>query len=90
MKGWIKMNKTMFIIELSKKLNMNQEDCEKINNVLEEHFLIGKKNKEIIIKELMNNLNLNNEEADNIYNTSMDILKDSLKDKLKHPFKSLN
>lgn len=42
----IQMNKKGFILKLKEKLNYDEEKCIKINEILEDTFLIGKKNKE--------------------------------------------
>lgn len=81
------MNKSEFIRTLMKSLNINESECSKINDILESEFFIGKKNKDIIINKLVNELDYSNEKADNIYNTAMNIISSSIKDKLFHPFK---
>jgi len=40
-----KVNKREFINILSKKTKLSTDKCENINNILERHFLLGKKNK---------------------------------------------
>ncbi|MBR3523445.1 MAG: hypothetical protein IKN87_02020 [Bacilli bacterium] len=82
------MNKSKFIAELQKKLNIDEQKAIVINSVLEDHFLIGKNNKEKIIQDFMTKLNIDNNEANNIYNIVMSIIGGSIKDRLKHPFKS--
>ena len=61
---------------------------ELVNDILENNFLLGNKNKQNIINELINKLSINEEKAEEIYNISMNIISLSLKEKLKHPFKS--
>ena len=80
------MNKKQFINELKKETKLSMEECLTINCVLENNFIIGKKNKNKIIKSLIENLNINYEESEKIYNTSMKIILNSIKRKLKHPF----
>lgn len=84
------MNKKGFIKELSKQLNIKEEEAKKINNIIENNFIIGKKNKDKIINELKEKLNIDEKEANQIYTKAADIIKDALKDKLKNPFKSLD
>ena len=84
----MKMNKTGFINELSEKLGYSIEDCTKINEVIENNFIISRKSKDKIITELINVLNIDEEKADEIYNTSVEIITKSLKGKIKHPFKN--
>ena len=82
------MNKTEFIKELSKQTGYDEEKCMKINEVIDDIFLIGKKNKEKMIAGFIENLEITEEEANKIYETVMSIIGNELKDKLKHPFKS--
>lgn len=82
-----KMNKKEFINELSKRINYSYEKCAIINDVLEDNFVISKKSKENIIKQLNLQLEVDNEEAEMIYNTSILIINEEIKNKLKHPFK---
>lgn len=84
------MNKTEFINALKEKTNLLEENCLVVNDILESHFLIGKNNKEKIIQDLIDRLNINELKANEIYNTSMSIISNELKYKLKHPFKSQN
>ena len=83
-----KMNKREFIEELSKRLDMNKDTCRKISDTLEENFFIGKKNMEKTINNLMTELNVDREKAEEIFNICMDTMKDAIKDKIKHPFRS--
>ena len=85
-----KMNKTEFIEKLKEALNINDSKANIINNILETNNIIGTKNKEKIINDLMEQLNINNEEANKIYETSMTIITTTIKNKLKHPFKSID
>lgn len=82
-----KMNKSEFIEELEKKTGFDKEYCIKINDALEENFLIGKKNKQKIIASLIEKLNIDEEKANEIYNIASSIIATSIKDKIKHPFK---
>ena len=54
----MRMNKTDFIKELSNKTGYNEEKCLKINNIIEDTFLIGKKNKEKMINDFKSKLNI--------------------------------
>lgn len=84
----MKMNKKEFIKELQTKTNYDEKKCILINNIIEEHFLIGKKNKEKIVNDIKEKLNISSNEADDIYNISMGIITKELKETIKHPFKS--
>lgn len=82
------MNKQEFIKKLNEDTGLEISKCETINEVLEDHFIVGKNNKEKILNDLCDKLNINVEEADMIYDACMSIVGVSLKDKIKHPFKS--
>lgn len=81
-----RMNKTGFIKLLQEKTNLPKDKCILINNILENHFLLGKENKKKILKDFQEQLNVDTKEAEEIYTTSMNLLKNSLKEKLRHPF----
>lgn len=85
-----KMNKKDFILKLADKLNYSEDECVIINDILENNFFISKKNKDKIIGELIIKLNIAYDEATNIYDVAVKIINDGIKDKLKHPFKSID
>lgn len=82
------MNKNEFIKELEKVTGLDNNKCTIINNILESHFIIGRKNKEKIISDIKSQLSVSNEETEKIYESAMSIIGNGIKDKLKHPFKS--
>lgn len=82
------MNEEKLIKELEKVTGLDSDKCIIINNILENHFIIGKNNKEKIINDIMIQLQTTNEEAETIYESAMSIIGTGIKDKLKHPFKS--
>lgn len=84
------MNKTKFIQTLKETLNIDEAKANIINNVIESDNIFGKKNKDKIINDFMEQLNINKEKAENIYETAIKIIKNAIKNKIKHPFKSQN
>lgn len=86
----MKMNKEKFIKTLATTLNIEEEKCLIINDILENNFFISSKNQDKIIDELIKKLNITPEEAENIYDTAITIIKNEVKNKLKHPFGSQN
>ena len=50
------MNKKEVIKKLGEVTNLSEEKCIIINDILEEHFIIGKNNKEKIISDISENL----------------------------------
>lgn len=85
-----KMNKKEFIDALAKELNCDTEYSRKINDLLEDNFLIGKKNKEKTINSFITELKVSEEEAEKIYETASSVIASAIKDKIKHPFKDLD
>lgn len=84
----MKMNKREFIKELSHKLSYTIDDCIIINDILESNFFISKKSKDKIIAELVKKFSITDGEAERIYDTSCSIIKEEIKNKIKHPFKN--
>ena len=80
------MNKKEVIKKLGEVTNLSEEKCTIINDILEEHFIIGKNNKEKIISDISEKLETTREESENIYELAMSIIGSGIKDKLKHPF----
>ena len=80
------MNKKEVIKKLGEVTNLSEEKCVIINDILEEHFIIGKNNKEKIISDISEKLETTREESENIYELAMTIIGSGIKDKLKHPF----
>lgn len=80
------MNKKEVIKKLGEVTNLSEEKCIIINDILEEHFIIGKNNKEKIISDISEKLKTTREESENIYESAMSIIGSGIKDKLKHPF----
>ena len=50
------MNKKEVIKKLGEVTNLSEEKCVIINDILEEHFIIGKNNKEKIISDISEKL----------------------------------
>lgn len=84
------MNKTKFVEDLIEKLGKDLEYSWKVADLLEDNFLIGKNNKKKTIANLVNNLGVSESDANEIYNTASSIIATEIKNKLKHPFKSLD
>lgn len=82
------MYKEQFINELAAATKLSTDECTKINEILENNMIIGKKNKDKIINSIKEELNFTDDKADEIYETCMSIIGSEIKDKLKHPFRS--
>ena len=78
------MNKKEFIKSLSSRTNLSEANAILVNTILENNFFISKKNKDKIISEIVIQLGINIDEATNIYNTSIEIINEEIKNKLKH------
>lgn len=83
-----KMTKEEFIKVLSEKLKCSEKRAKEVSDLLEDNCFIGKNNKEKTINSFINNLNVTKEEADEIFNVCMNTIKDGIKNRLLHPFKS--
>lgn len=84
------MNKEKFIQTLKETLNIDEAKAKIINNVIESNNIFGKKNKDIIINDFMEQLKIDNEKANEIYEKSLNIITNAIKNKIKHPFKSID
>lgn len=82
------MNKDILKIELSSRTNYSESEIEIIDEIIGEHFIVGRKNKEKMIVDFKEKLNLDDKTADELYNTCMSIICNKIKNKLIHPFKN--
>ena len=82
-----KMNKTGFIKKIQETLNVDFDKANIINNIIESNNIFGKNNKEKIINDFIGQLQIDNERANEIYEKVWNIIKDAIKNKIKHPFK---
>lgn len=82
------MNKEKVLEKLKESTGLSESECSILNNILENHFLIGKNNKEKIITDIIEKLKVSEEKANELYNNSMTIIGNELKEKIKHPFKN--
>lgn len=82
-----KMNKKKFIQTLKEKLNTSEAKANIINNIIESNNIFNKNNKDKIINDFIEQLNITTEESEDIYETSINIITTTIKNKLKHPFK---
>lgn len=80
------MNKSYFSKELMNKIGVNESEVKIINEVLEENNVFFSKSKDKIICSFTELLKVEEARANDIYNASMDIIKNSIKYRLKHPF----
>lgn len=60
--------------ELKKNTDFDEETIIKIDEILNEHFIIGRKNKDKIVKDFIEKLDLNEQEADELYNKCSEII----------------
>ena len=83
------MNKEKFVKELMNKTNYSEEQCEEINEIVENNLFTLKNKKSKIINDFIN-MGFSIDESNNLYNTCIYILESSLKNKLKNPFSFKN
>lgn len=60
--------------KLKELTNRSDEEITIIDEILSNHFIVGKNNKEKIVADFKEKLNLNDEEADNLYNQCSEII----------------
>lgn len=60
--------------KLKELTNRSDEEVNIIDEILNNHCVIGKNNKEKIVADFKEKLNLNDEEADNLYNQCSEII----------------
>lgn len=52
----------------------DDEECNIINDILNNHFIIGHNNKKKIINDFMEKLNISEDDADKLYNECSEII----------------
>ena len=80
------MNKTGFIIQLSERLNITEEQAAQVNAIIEAHPIIGKNSKLAVIAEIKEKLGTDDETAKQISDTASSLIAGNIKDKILHPF----
>ncbi len=60
--------------KLKELTNRSDEEVTIIDEILNNHFIVGKNNKEKIVADFKEKLNLNDEEADNLYNHCSELI----------------
>lgn len=83
-----KINKKELSCLLQEKTDLTEEKCLTVLNIFDQYFIFDSKNKETIVNEISSQLNLQKDESTKIYETAIEIIKSTIKEKLHHPFKS--
>lgn len=60
--------------ELKQKTNRSDKECQLINEILNNHFIVGRNNKEKIINDFKDQLKIDSIEADKLYNICAEII----------------
>lgn len=60
--------------KLKEKTKRSDEECNIINDILNNHFIIGHNNKKKIIGDFIEKLNISESDADELYNTCSEII----------------
>lgn len=60
--------------KLKEITNRSDEEITIIDEILNNHFIVGKNNKEKIIADFKERLNITDEEADNLYNQCSELI----------------
>lgn len=82
------MNKQEFILKLAQASGRTEEECGRINDILENHFIFSRKNRTIIAEEISLSLSIDMKQAETIYDQAKEIIGGGAKESLKHPFRS--
>jgi len=82
------MNKHALIKRVKDVSNLSLEESEQVIEIFENTNFLKKQNKVTIINELCVKINLNKDRCEEIYNIVIMIIKNEIKNKFKHPFKS--
>lgn len=67
-------NKEYMINRLKEKTNRTEKECIIINDILENHFIIGHNNKDKIKKDFMEKLQISEDESDKLYNICAELI----------------
>lgn len=68
------MNKAEVVKKLMEKTEYSEEKCVILNDILENHFIVGKNNKEKIVNDIIEKLDVTYEQADELYNVCMELV----------------
>ena len=60
--------------KLKELTNRSDDEVTIIDEILNNHFIVGRNNKEKIVADFKQKLNLTDEEADNLYNQCSEII----------------
>lgn len=60
--------------KLKEVTKRSDEECNIINDILNNHFIIGHNNKKKIIGDFIEKLNISESDADELYNTCSEII----------------
>ncbi len=67
-------NKEYMINGLKEKTSKTEKECIVINDILENHFIIGHNNKDKIKKDFMEKLQISEDESDKLYNICAELI----------------
>lgn len=81
------MNEEQVLEAIKDRTGLSDDQVDMVNQVIEEHFIIGKNNREKIIAGIKEKLGFDDAKADEIYNAVMGILGNGIMDKVKEFFK---
>ena len=82
------MNNKQLMKKVNEKLKLNDESLLIFSNIVKDIPVTFKSNKEKMIKAFIEQLNVDNSTAEYYYETFSEIIKNAIKDKMKHPFKN--
>lgn len=77
------MDEEQMLAAIKEKTGLSEEQVDKVNEVIEENFIIGKENKDKIVAGIKEKLGIDDARADEIYNAVMGIIGNGIIDKVK-------
>lgn len=82
------MNKKELSEALSKKIDLNKKECLIVFEIMEKYPLIGEKARLMTIDNLISKLDIDKDKAITVYDAARELIKQGIKDSLRHPFRS--
>ena len=77
------MDEEQVLAAIKEKTGLSDEQVDKVNEVIDEHFIIGKDNKDKIVAGIKEKLGIDDAKADEIYNVVMGIIGNGIVNRVK-------
>ncbi len=77
------MDEEQVLAAIKEKTGLSDEQVDKVNEVIDEHFILGKDNKDKIVAGIKEKLGIDDARADEIYDAVMGIIGGGIVNKVK-------